>query len=202
MSPELTVTKFEAPDSTTQERKSNVWHRYRNWTEQQTNNAIQAEKSDRKTASSSSTPLWDAINQYGLNPEPPATYISTDTSAHQAKSAQDATVERPRHKGWTEKNMSDALKAVQKGMKYPCAAAVFGIPMGTLYNRAKRCGITRPRSCYLKSIIRSSTNWTSEQMIKALMAIQGGMGLSIAASTFNIPQTTLRLYAKRFEVSQ
>lgn len=96
-----------------------------------------------------------------------------------------------------DKQLTEALTAIQKGMKVSAAATRFNIPYNTIYNRAQHCGIIRPKC---STIIKGSKNWTSKQMTDALKTIKEGMSFTKAAIIYNIPLATLYTYAKRFGV--
>lgn len=224
MPAEQAETIYDSTGATIWSPQFVVKHRYRNWTSQQMTDAMEAIRngmSDRKAAAVFNIPRRTLreeaercrIKSQPMYVEPPITNVWTsfgeDSFSQQVNPTEISnppatTVDRHRQRRWTDEQMNEALKAVQQGMRFSEAATTFDIPMISIYARARRCGIERPK-CPQKSsevVLKGSKNWTTEQMNNALKAVKEGMVLYRAAITYNIPQPTLWTYAKRFGVLQ
>ncbi|XP_026733915.1 uncharacterized protein LOC113498170 isoform X1 [Trichoplusia ni] len=86
---------------------------------------------------------------------------------------------------WRRADLAAALAAIRAGAaSVQQAAALYGIPTGTLYGRCKREGIELSRS--------NPTPWSEDAMGEALEAVRvGQMSINQAAIHYNLPYSSL-----------
>ncbi|XP_037869703.1 uncharacterized protein LOC101739964 isoform X1 [Bombyx mori] len=86
---------------------------------------------------------------------------------------------------WRRTDLRHALGALRaRALSVQRAAALYGIPTGTLYGRCKREGIELSRS--------NPTPWSEDAMAEALEAVRvGQMSINQAAIHYNLPYSSL-----------
>ena len=131
--------------------------------------------------------LTKASSTYGI----PATTLWVH--AHR-KGSDTPKKEGGTQRSYNEDNLNLALEALRSG-RYSAnkASKTFGIPSSTLYKIAKREGIR-----LMTPFNATPTNWTSDDLEKALDAIRSGQSTVQKASVeFGIPAGTLYGRCKR-----
>ena len=105
----------------------------------------------------------------------------------------------PTKKMYTPEAMEAALDALRNGsMSLTRAAAAFGIPSTTLWQRAHRLGIDTP----MKKD-PSSRHWSEEDLRQALEALRAGrISANRASKEYGIPSSTLYKIARKVTQSE
>lgn len=108
--------------------------------------------------------------------------------------ALNAVSDTPTKKMYTPEAMEAALDALRNGsMSLTRAAAAFGIPSTTLWQRAHRLGIDTP----MKKD-PSSRHWSEEDLRLALDALRAGrISANRASKEYGIPSSTLYKIARK-----
>lgn len=130
----------------------------------------------------------DAIGNSG------ATGGGTPGGGNGAEAPMSVPSETPTKKMYTPEAMEAALDALRNGtMSLTRAAAAFGIPSTTLWQRAHRLGIDTP----MKKD-PSSRHWSDEDLRLALDALRAGrISANRASKEYGIPSSTLYKIARK-----
>ena len=120
--------------------------------------------------------------------------IGNNNGAPGEGGAMNVSSETPTKKMYTPEAMEAALDALRNGsMSLTRAAAAYGIPSTTLWQRAHRLGIDTP----MKKD-PSSRHWSEEDLRQALDALRAGrISANRASKEYGIPSSTLYKIARK-----